>query len=56
MKFWNQLRRIGSWAVGVIALVTLVLSAMRTPDADEPPAASARPSAISPRHNGTTGL
>jgi hypothetical protein len=56
VKFWNQLRRTGSWIVGAIALVTLVLSALRTPDADEPSAASVRPAAASPRSSGTSGL
>ena len=56
MKFWNQLRRIGTWVMGVIAMVTLVMSVMHTPEADDAFAPTTRPAAASPRGNPTTGL
>ena len=65
MTFWNQLRRVCSWVVGVIALVTLALSTLQLPDlqaqlpglsGDSAFGTPSVPALPAKRHSTTTGL
>jgi hypothetical protein len=56
MKFWKQLRLIGSLIALAISVLAIVLAALRTPQADDEDALTQRPArAVTPQSR-TNGL
>jgi hypothetical protein len=56
MKFWKQLRLIGSLIALAISVLAIVLAALRTPQADDEDALTRRPARTLTPQSGTTGL